>query len=98
MVQTITLPRVVVTRSAARDVVRQASLTQGGDTVKVLARAVASSAQSFADELVEQLVANGFHSALLLGAPRQLAKDMETSAKRAGSLRILTNEAGLVAS
>ncbi|WP_103207872.1 hypothetical protein [Microbacterium testaceum] len=98
MVQTITLPRVVVTRSAAQDVVRRASLSVGDDAVKVLARGVASSAQSFADELVQQLISRGFHTMILLGAPRQLMADVGASAGRAGTLKVVTDTSDLIAS
>ena len=99
MVQTITLPRVVVTRSAAREVVRDANPAAGDDdTIKVLARGVASSAQSFADELVQQLLSNGFHTAVLLGAPRQLMADVNASATRAGHLQVVTRNSDLVSS
>lgn len=99
MVQTITLPRVVVTRSAAREVVRGANLAASDDdTIKVLARGVASSAQSFADELVQQLLSKGFHTAVLLGAPRQLTADVNASATRAGGLRVITRDSNLVSS
>lgn len=98
MVQTITLPSVVVTRSAAQDVVESANLSGGDEAVKVLARSVASSAQSFADELVQQLIAHGFHTMILLGAPRQLTADVSASAGRAGTLRVVTNATDLIAS
>lgn len=98
MVQTITLPRVVVTRSAAQDVVEGANLSAGDDAVKVLARGVASSAQSFADELVQQLISRGFHTMILLGSPRQLTADVSASASRAGTLRVVTNTSDLIAS
>lgn len=98
MVQTITLPRVVVTRSAAQDVIDGANLLAGDGAVKVLARGVASSAQSFADELVQQLISHGFHTMILLGAPRQLTADVSASANRVGTLRVITNATDLIAS
>lgn len=98
MVQAITLPRVVVTRSAAEDLIESSKLSSDDDVVKVMARGVASSAQSFADELVQQLIARGYHTAVLLGAPRQLTHDLTASAQRAGKISVVTSAEELVAS
>ncbi|WEK61495.1 MAG: hypothetical protein P0Y60_01660 [Candidatus Microbacterium colombiense] len=87
----ITLPRLAGTRAAADALVDSADL-RGADEVTVYARAVASAAQSFADEFVRRLDSRGVHHVRLVGSSPRLTDYLVASSKRLGSMTVSTSK------
>lgn len=74
----VRLPRVVVTASAADELTADLVPSQS-KTVIVYARAVANSSKSFATRLVECLAQLGYTTIRLRGASQQLQSDIKES-------------------
>lgn len=77
-INSVRLPRVVVTASAADGLTARLTPAQS-ETVTVYARAVANSSKSFANRLVERLVQVGYTRMQLKGASQQLQADIKES-------------------
>lgn len=83
MTAEITLPRLAGTRAAADILVAGADL-RGDHDVTVYARAVASAAQSFADEFVRQLAGRGITEVRVVGSSPRLLDYLRASSERLG--------------
>lgn len=73
--ESIRLPRVVVTARAAEELTDDVLPSQTSE-ITVYARAVAVSSDSFANRLVERLAEKNFTSIQLKGSSRQLHEDI----------------------
>jgi hypothetical protein len=83
MNSTITLPRLVGTRAAAEQLVNEAVRgDRDSDAVLILARAVSSAGESFADQLVASLKERGYTRLKVVGAPALLVTYLGQSADR----------------
>ncbi len=79
----ITLPRLAGTRAVADALVDTADL-DGSKEVIVYARAVASAAQSFADEFVRALDRHGVDTVRIVGSSTKLMDYLTSSSSRLG--------------
>jgi hypothetical protein len=84
MSASLRLPRVVVTAAAAEYLVALLPAADEYATVEVLARAVAHSSESFAEELAQRLFAKGYRHLRLRGASRELNTQLSGAARRTG--------------
>jgi hypothetical protein len=81
----ITLPRLVGTREAARDLLAEHRVppTLAGEQVVLLCRDLASGSTSFADELVKDLLVDRAAAELVLvGAPERFVDHIRATAAR----------------
>lgn len=85
---TITLPRLVGTRQAADEIVAESAIGERDQVVTIFARAVSSSAPSFADELLKKLRNRGINKVLVVGSPDRLFAYLTDSAARLGDMTI----------
>lgn len=77
-VESVRLPRVVVTARAAEEIISVvSSASSAGTDIIVYARAVAHSSMSFADQLVSLLKAKGYRHIIMKGASQQLRQDVQ---------------------
>lgn len=77
-VESVRLPRVVVTARAAEEIISVVSpASSAGTDIIMYARAVANSSISFADRLVLLLKAKGYRHIIMKGASQQLRQDVQ---------------------
>ena len=90
----ITLPRLVGTRDAARELVEDAfrrAETSNEERIRLFARAVLSAAPSFVDELVASLARHGVSEIDVFGDSEDLLSKLDDAANRQeGSVRIVS--------
>ncbi len=85
--ETLTLPRLVGSREAVRDLLAEQSISEdlSDDGLVVLCRDLASGSSSFADELVfEVLQRRRAPELVIVGAPIRFGQRVEESASRRG--------------